>query len=148
MSRLMRAATRAKAQDAAGGGVFHSFALLVALKESGPVRSTALAEAVFSDPSTISRQVAALVDHGLVVRQPDPDDRRATLLAISDAGLEAVAHKLLLRDLQLAQMTADWSSRDRARLADLLDRFSACFAASVTDHGLNRPHDATRSENS
>jgi hypothetical protein len=45
-------------------------------------------------------------------------------------------------------MTADWSARDRALLADLLDRFSTCFATSVTDHGSSRPHDATRTENS
>jgi DNA-binding MarR family transcriptional regulator len=148
ISRLMRAATRARAQDAANGGVFHSMALLVTLMESGPLRSASLADAVLSDPSTISRQVAALVDQGLVVREPDPEDRRATLLAISDAGREAVAQKMRLRDLHLAHMTADWSARDRARLADLLDRFSTCFATSVTDHSLSRLHDATRSENS
>lgn len=139
MSRLMRAAQRARAQDAATGGVFHSLALLVVLMESGPMRSNLLADSVFSDPSTISRQVAALVDSGLVVREPDPEDGRATLLAISPAGRTVVAEKMRLRDGHLAALTAGWSERDRDRFAELFDRFSHDFAAAVNEQGFVRP---------
>ena len=50
----------------------------------GPHRSNALAEAVHSDPSTVSRQIAALVKVGYVERRPDPADGRACLLAATD----------------------------------------------------------------
>ena len=139
MSRLMRAAARARAQDAASGGIFHSLALLIVLMESGPMRSNLLAEAVFSDPSTISRQVSVLVDHGLVVREPDPEDRRATLLAISPAGRSVVAEKMRLRDEHLASITAGWSDRDRDRFAELFTRFSCDFATSVNENTFARP---------
>ena len=52
----------------------------------GPHRSNALAEAAHSDPSTVSRQVAALVRIGYVERRPDPADGRACLLAATDEG--------------------------------------------------------------
>ena len=51
MSTLLRSAARAKAQDAASGGVFHSMGLLWVLNESGPMRANLLAEAVHADPS-------------------------------------------------------------------------------------------------
>ena len=58
-----------------GGAPLHF--LLVHLVKGGPQRSGALAEAVHSDPSTISRQVAHLVRLGLVERTADPEDREA-----------------------------------------------------------------------
>jgi len=162
MSRLMRASQRARAHDAANGGMFHSLVVLGTLSESGPMRANLLAEAVFSDPSTLSRQVSALVEQGLVDREPDPQDRRATMLAITDAGRAVVAEKMRLRDELLAKMTAAWSGRDRDRFAELFDRFACEFASTVNEHGFarnvmlptppgrlvhDRPgHDSTRTE--
>src|SRR5437868_6066116 len=60
--------------------------LLGTLTSIGPVRSNALAEAVYSDPSTISRQVATLVKDGLIERRADPADGRASLLAVTEKG--------------------------------------------------------------
>src|ERR1700709_2706144 len=57
-----------------------AFILLVPLVKDGPRRLSTLADAVHSDVSTVSRQVAQLVKLGLVVRQPDPSDGRASLL--------------------------------------------------------------------
>src|SRR5206468_6448208 len=90
MSRLFRAANRAKAQDAASGGDFHAIPVLFVLRELGPLRANELADALFSDPSTLSRQVAPLVERGYVDRQPDPDDRRASRLALSAHGHEVL----------------------------------------------------------
>ena len=45
----------------------------------GPICASALAEMVQSDPSTISRQVAALVRDGLLKRRADPIDGRARI---------------------------------------------------------------------
>ena len=50
-----------------------------------------LAEHSGLDPSTVSRAVAALVAHGLVERRADQADKRASLLAITDAGRAALA---------------------------------------------------------
>jgi DNA-binding MarR family transcriptional regulator len=152
MTRLLRAAHRAKAQDAATGGSFQSMPVLWALRESGPLRSNLIAESVLSDPSTISRQVTTLVEQGLVAREPDPDDGRAWLLAITDSGRAVVEEKLRLRDEYLAGMTASWTDADRDRFVELFERFSTDFAAAVAAdprlHANAHPSPAPRTEKS
>ncbi len=136
MSTLLRTAARAKAQDAAAGGVFHSMGLLWVLNESGPLRANLLAEAVHADPSTLSRQVSALVDQGLIAREPDPADGRATLLAITPAGRTVFAQRMEQRNRYLADLTADWTPADREQFASLFERFATAFASHhhMTDH--------------
>ena len=51
-----------------------------ALSYAADAHRRALAAAVHSDPSTVSRQVAALVRAGLIERQADPEDGRASVL--------------------------------------------------------------------
>src|SRR4051794_33188064 len=58
--------------------------ILKAVRTSGPSRSSAIAELVQSDPSTVSRQVAALVKDGLLERHADPEDGRAALIALTE----------------------------------------------------------------
>lgn len=133
LGRLMRVLTRAKAEAALASGRadFGTVPLLAALAHSGPMRSNALALAVYSDPSTVSRQVSALVEAGHVERRPDPDDRRAGLLALTDAGADALAARCRDRDAHLGRVTAGWSEQDRANLAVLLDRLAADLAADL-----------------
>lgn len=64
--------------------------LLTLLTREGDQRLGQLACRLAVDPSVASRQVAALDRAGLVDRRPDPLDRRAQLLAITDRGREAL----------------------------------------------------------
>ena len=107
--------------------------LLTALRTIGPVRSNALAEAVFSDPSTISRQVAALVRDGLVERRADPDDGRASLLAVTDKGRKLLTTRHRQKSCSIARMLAHWPAADRELFVELLERFLA-------DHERNIPN--------
>jgi DNA-binding MarR family transcriptional regulator len=117
-------------------------ALLWVLRENGPLRGNALADLCHADPSTVSRQVGVLVHQGLVRREPDPDDRRAAQLAITDEGRAFVADRLRMRDAQLAHITEAWSARDRARFAELFNRFASDFAAHVNEFAHLRAHAA------
>src|SRR5215831_12128099 len=65
-----------------------AFLVLRPLVQSGPLRSSALAEAVCMDPSWISRQVAHMVERGLVERHADRADGRVCILAATEAGVE------------------------------------------------------------
>jgi DNA-binding MarR family transcriptional regulator len=106
--------------------------LLTALTSVGPVRSNALAEAVYSDPSTISRQVAALVRDGLIERRADPVDGRASLLAVTGKGHELLQARRLQKSCSIARMVAHWPESDQEQFAELLERF-------VADHERNIP---------
>jgi DNA-binding MarR family transcriptional regulator len=106
------------------GVEWSSYVVLFHLVKSGAMRSNALAELVCSDPSTISRQTASLVEHGLVERRPDPDDGRAVQLAATDKGLELFQQMRDERDTLLAGVLVDWDPTDVQTLTRLLDRFT------------------------
>lgn len=99
--------------------------LLKNLVALGPVRLGTLAEAVHSDPSTVSRQVAALVKEGLVARQADPDDGRASLLAPTDDGMAVLERQRARFACSLAQMVRHWDADDLDTFIGLFERFNA-----------------------
>jgi DNA-binding MarR family transcriptional regulator len=107
-----------------------TYLLLVHLVKDGACRASALADAVHSDPSTVSRQVAHLVRLGLVERVADPVDGRATLLVATDEGRRVFDENRQLRHRRIAELTAGWSDDDRRRFARLLTRFTDDFERS------------------
>ena len=134
--RLMRLIGSVKAQSAArtpGGIEWSTYNVLFHLINDGPQRSKALADRMHSDPSTVSRQAAALVELGLVDRQPDPVDRRAAVLAASAAGHELFATMRAHRDQMFDAVLADWSPADVDTFTHLLDRFNADFKTHIVD---------------
>src|SRR5512145_3440522 len=75
---------------------FAAILLLKALMHGGPMRLSALAASLDLDASTVSRQVRHLEDRGLLERTSDPDDGRASRIALSAEGrtrLEAGAER-------------------------------------------------------
>jgi DNA-binding MarR family transcriptional regulator len=104
-----------------------TYLLLVHLVKDGPRRAGALAEAVHSDPSTVSRQVAHLVELGFVTRVADPVDGRATLLVATDEGRRVFEENHRLRMHRIAELIADWPDDDRSAFARLLTRFTDGF---------------------
>lgn len=104
-----------------------AYVLLAHLVLTGPQRAGALAEAVHSDPSTVSRQVAHLVQLGLVERVADPADGRATLLVATEEGRRVFDENRQLRNRALASMMSDWPDAERRDFARLLTRFTDGF---------------------
>ncbi|WP_327111837.1 MarR family transcriptional regulator [Nocardia sp. NBC_01730] len=100
-----------------------AFAALFRLLCDGPMRSGALAAALYSDASTISRQVAQLVERQLVARLADPADGRATVLAVTERG-RAVAEQIRRRrNENLTKVMGSWTPESRTVFADLLRQF-------------------------
>lgn len=128
--RLVRLIDRVQAQYQAehpGAVDRATYLLLVHLVDDGPRRASALAEAVHSDPSTVSRQVAQLVRLGLADRVADPADGRATLLVATDEGRRVFHENRRLRERWIADLMAGWDADDRAVFARLLARFTDAF---------------------
>ncbi|WP_072803009.1 MarR family winged helix-turn-helix transcriptional regulator [Rhodococcoides yunnanense] len=123
--RMQRIRERNLAQlSAESGGVDGAaFVCLFRLLRDGPMRSSELAAMVNSDPSTVSRQVAQLVERGHVERLRDLSDGRAYVLAVTELGREVAQRILDQRNASLARVLEDWSHEDRAQLVELLDRF-------------------------
>jgi DNA-binding MarR family transcriptional regulator len=61
--------------------------IVLSALDSSPIRTqAALAEAIGADKTRIISTLDELQEHGYIERGPDPDDRRARLLAITKAG--------------------------------------------------------------
>lgn len=104
-----------------------TLAQLHACDGSTRLRDLAAAEGV--DTSTLSRRIGALVERGLVLAVPDPQDGRARLLSLTPEG---VAHLECLRHARVERIhstLATWSETDKAEFARLLARFADALDA-------------------
>jgi DNA-binding MarR family transcriptional regulator len=135
--RFFRLTKRASAKFSAqqkDGVEQAAYFLLAVLVTEGPQRTTTLADAVHSDTSTVSRQVGALVRHGLVERQADPADGRACLLAATPIGQQCFDQQRRARTEQIADVLQHWTSDDLRTVASLLERLNTDFENYATHH--------------
>lgn len=99
--------------------------LLVKLVKDGPKRAKDLAEMMCADQSTVSRQVAALVKAGLIEREADPEDGRASILVPTELGLQRVQEHFQDRGKAVEPIIGDWPAADRRQFRRLLQRYTA-----------------------
>jgi DNA-binding MarR family transcriptional regulator len=88
------------------------------------LRVTDLAEQLGVDAPTVTRKVQQLEREGMVVRQTDPDDRRATRIRLAPAGRRTLVRVLQARRAWLERLFEGWDERDLTIFASLLGRFS------------------------
>ena len=122
LTRTMQTIKSHVAATASDGVSWATYILLLHLTTGGPQRAKALAEAVCVDPSTVSRQVDQLVKLGLVERQADPSDGRATVLAATPEGYAVHRRMHERRDAMLTGVMREWEAADVVQLTDLLGR--------------------------
>lgn len=125
---LLRRSTRIELHRALTTGMGEAvdeltYPVLSGLERTGPCSAADLAPEVGLDRSGITRRASRLEDAGLVRREPDPSDRRATLLTLTDAGQRTVE---TLRERLSAHITASlaaWPAGEAAAFANSLHRF-------------------------
>lgn len=92
------------------------------LATRGPCSQRTLADACEVDPAAISRMLEGLERNGFLLRRPSQSDRRSGAVELTDRGREALsAWEGQLRELE-ERMLRDFTPRERAQLADLLER--------------------------
>jgi DNA-binding MarR family transcriptional regulator len=99
-----------------------SYFMLTWLDEHGPVRASAMSDQFHIDKGAISRQLQHLEELGLVERDPDPADGRATLVHVTAEAVRRLEAANAERRRWLEDRLADWS-------ADRLARFAAELGA-------------------
>ncbi|MPV89928.1 MarR family transcriptional regulator, partial [Georgenia ruanii] len=95
--------------------------LLFSLYRATECRVAALAEQQLVDPSVASRQIAGLEREGLLGRRPDPEDGRASLVSLTDAGLARLEQVRELHMGAMAQAVAGWPAERIYRMAHDLE---------------------------
>ena len=106
-----------------------SAVLLHRVQQLAPVRLTDVASSLGLDVSTVSRQVSALVARGWVARTPDPQDQRAHVLGLIDAGRSTADALRSTRRQVLTRLLPDWSAEDLTSLTSQLARLNSDLAA-------------------
>ncbi|MFJ9665740.1 MarR family winged helix-turn-helix transcriptional regulator [Streptomyces sp. NPDC101219] len=101
-----------------------AYGLLVRLDECGKQRATELAAYIGVGKATMSRQLHALEDLGLVAREPDPADGRAWLVALTEEGRDRVGRVREARRARYAGRLAHWDPAEVTELARLLGRLN------------------------
>ncbi|MBK3637028.1 MarR family transcriptional regulator [Streptomyces sp. MBT97] len=101
-----------------------AYGLLVRLEECGRQRATELAGYIGVGKATMSRQLRALEQLGLVAREPDPADGRAWLVDLTEEGRTRVSRVREARRERYVSHFSDWDRREVAELARLLGQLN------------------------
>ncbi|GCD35240.1 MULTISPECIES: MarR family transcriptional regulator [Streptomyces] len=105
-----------------------AYLLLNRLDKEGPMGVKALAAGMGIDSSTVTRQVAPLVDSGLVNRASHPEDGRAVVLQLSERGRSRLEEVRASRRALMALVTEEWTEEERDSFCSLLTRFNASLS--------------------
>ncbi|MFC9424891.1 MarR family winged helix-turn-helix transcriptional regulator [Streptomyces sp. NPDC056987] len=103
-----------------------------------PPRPGTLAVRLSVEASHVARQLRHLEQGGYVLRAPDPDDRRAQRVRLTDAGLAAVDRVREVSRRSMAGALADWSPEELRQFATLFRRLVDDFTAGSEDSSGNR----------
>lgn len=104
------------------------YLLLRTLDLNGAADICGLAERLGLDPSTAGRQVTVLADRGLVARAPAPDDRRRSIVSLTDDGRLLMEEVRRRRHEATEDLLAEWPEEDLRTLADVFERYNETVA--------------------
>jgi DNA-binding MarR family transcriptional regulator len=104
---------------------------LFELNASDSLRLNELAERIVTSPPTASRAVDALVALGFVERVPDPRDRRAVQIRVTDYGRGRVAERVARVGETLGPALSTLPPNDREQLVTLLARLNSALGRAA-----------------
>jgi len=117
----------------AGGPVTNPMrSVLERLLRSGPVTVPAVARALGVTRQHVQLQVDALLDAGMVLREPNPAHKRSSLIALADKGRAVIESMRAEERRAFARLQTGVSDEAMADAAQVL---AACRAALVADRG-------------
>lgn len=101
----------------------HAGILRLVAAEPG-LNQRALAVRLRAVPSRVVALVDALEERGLLIRQRRADDRRSSVLELTEAGRSALASLREIADAHEAEITAALTPQERLHIAGLLRRLA------------------------
>jgi DNA-binding MarR family transcriptional regulator len=97
--------------------------VLATLRRTGPpfrLRPTEFSSALMLTSSGTTKRLDRLEQAGLIAREPDPDDRRGTLITLTDAGRRLIDRVTAAHLENERRLLSGLTDPERQRLADLL----------------------------
>lgn len=132
-ARLFRRSLNARMRSTGVTGL--QFRLMGYLMRYQGINQRALAELIEVEPITLSRMVDRLAEAGQVERRPNPEDRRAWQLYLTDKATPTISHlKGEANDL-IDDAVAGLSEKDRQELARMMKHIRGNLSRRESAHG-------------
>jgi DNA-binding MarR family transcriptional regulator len=125
---------------------YSAFPLLKLLSHQGPMRVSAIAQVLGLDASTVSRHAKQLEDRGLLERTEDPDDGRASRVAVSEQGNTSLAQAFETRRHVISSALDGFAADERETLRALLDRLVQTLLSPVDPGDVHDTEDSRTSD--
>lgn len=103
----------------------HQLRALRVIRAKQPLHLRELADQLRISPRSVTEVVDALTERGLVERAPDPSDRRATTLWMTEAGHQLMADTQSAGQADSAEFFGRLTATERRQLARLLEKLTA-----------------------
>lgn len=116
-----------------------AYPVLFLIARAGSARVSDIATELHNDVSTVSRQVSALVSHGLAAKEPDPTDGRAQVVTLTDTGCEALRVIQASRSTWFQGLLEDWDADEAATFTHHLQELGNGLDASLRARGATLP---------
>lgn len=100
------------------------------LDHEGGMRQNQVAEEIHASPSTLSEMLTRLENDGYITRSPDPSDRRAAVLTLTESGTERATELKNEADSLFSQMFGKLSEDEKNTLTVLLEKLTDTKQAS------------------
>ena len=107
-------------QQSEGDVTASMLSALSSISRLGPLTLGELASVEQVQPPSMTKIVGKLEEQGLVVREPDANDRRVTRVRVSDEGASYVARSRTLKNAYLAERLERLTVEERDRLTEVL----------------------------
>ncbi|MCZ0984763.1 MarR family winged helix-turn-helix transcriptional regulator [Streptomyces diastatochromogenes] len=123
-SRLLVAVSARSLAEVEERVTLPQFRMLVVLSTRGATKLVSLAELLQVAPSTAMRMVDRLIAAGLADRQTNPDNRRETLLQLTEEGRRTVEDVTARRRAEIAEIVSRLGPTQRLALIEALNAFN------------------------
>lgn len=143
LQRVLRCISTAHLARAGTRGVGFALQGVLRFIGEGEARATQFAAQLGVSAPVLSRHIAELEELGLVARRPDPDDGRAQLVALTEAGASALQAFEVERTANLQAYLADWSEDDALEASQILKKLSGSLRDSIRATAAGATHTKT-----
>jgi DNA-binding MarR family transcriptional regulator len=148
----MRLGRRLRMERPEQGVASAELSVLGLLYRRGPMSAGELAWAERVQPQSLTRTLAALQDRGQIRRQPDPDDRRRSVLSITEPGTEVLLADVAQRDSWLTMAMAERLSPAETQLlmmaGELMERLAEARVTALRRTAAPRGNGSRRGSGS
>jgi DNA-binding MarR family transcriptional regulator len=136
LARLGRVASRQLSDRLAETGLKPpEAAILITLRDRGPMSQQSLGERLRIDPSNLVAFLNGLEEQGMLVRRRDPSDRRRHIVEITKAGVDRCPGCFGKMSELESELFAGLSAEERRVLESMLERILATMTVEEPPSG-------------